>query len=96
MATLYKEDPHGLPGEPYKVIDPKLAKIIQETVWKVVGTNELAGVAASRAAVPARSTDVKGVAPSHTVCTVEAFLKIKSLVLSKGDWPATQNLIHVV
>ncbi|MGA2620944.1 MAG: hypothetical protein ABSF26_25250, partial [Thermoguttaceae bacterium] len=47
FATLYKENPKGLPGEPYKVTDPKLTGIIQETVWKVVSTNKLAGVAAA-------------------------------------------------
>jgi len=47
FATLYKESPKGLPGEPYKVTDPKLAEVIQETVWNVVSTNELAGVAAT-------------------------------------------------
>ncbi len=47
FATLYKENPKGLPGEPYKVTDPKLAEVIQETVWKVVSTNELAGVVAA-------------------------------------------------
>ena len=45
FATLYKENPKGLPGEPYKVTDPRLAEVIQDTVWKVVSTNELAGVA---------------------------------------------------
>jgi hypothetical protein len=45
FATLYNENPKGLPGEPYKVTDPRLAEVIQETVWKVVSTNELAGVA---------------------------------------------------
>ncbi len=48
FAMLYKENPKGLPGEPYKVTDPKLAEVIQETVWKVVSTNELAGVAKPR------------------------------------------------
>jgi hypothetical protein len=33
-----------LPGEPYKVTDPKLAEVIQDTVWKVVSMSELAGV----------------------------------------------------
>ncbi len=73
FATLYKENPKGLPGEPYKVTDPKLAEVIQETVWKVVSTNELAGVDGSKKAT--------AIAP----ITVEAFLKIKSLVLTKGD-----------
>ena len=44
FATLYKEDPRGLSGEPYKVTDAKLSAVIQETVWKVVRANELAGV----------------------------------------------------
>ena len=44
FATLYRENPKGLPGEPYKVTDPNLAEVIQETVWKVVSTTELAGV----------------------------------------------------
>ena len=45
FATFYKENPKGLSGEPYKVHDGKLAEVIQETVWRVVSTNELAGVA---------------------------------------------------
>lgn len=45
FATLYQENPKGLPGEPYNVTDPKLAEVIQDTVWKVVSTTELAGVA---------------------------------------------------
>jgi hypothetical protein len=44
FATLYKENPKGSPGKPYKVTDPKLAEVIQETVWKVVSKHELAGV----------------------------------------------------
>jgi hypothetical protein len=44
FATLYKENPKGLPGEAYKVQDAKLAEAIQETVWKVVSTHDLAGV----------------------------------------------------
>jgi hypothetical protein len=43
-ATLYRENPKGLQLAPYKVEDAKLAGIIQEAVWKVVSTNELAGV----------------------------------------------------
>jgi hypothetical protein len=45
FATLYRENPKGLPADPYKVTDPKLAEVIQDTVWKVVSTHELAGVA---------------------------------------------------
>ena len=52
FATLYKENPKGLPGAPYKVTDPKLAEAIQETVWKVVSTHELAGIS-RQAANPA-------------------------------------------
>jgi hypothetical protein len=46
FATFYKENPKGLPGAPYKVEDAKLAGIIQDAVWKVVSTHELAGVKA--------------------------------------------------
>jgi hypothetical protein len=35
-ATLFREDPAGLPTEPYGNITPVAAKAIQETVWKVV------------------------------------------------------------
>jgi hypothetical protein len=45
FATLYRENPKGLPSAPYKVEDGKLAGVIQEAVWKVVSTQELAGVA---------------------------------------------------
>jgi hypothetical protein len=43
FATLYRQDPKGLSSEPYKVTDAKLAEVIQDTVWKVVSTNKLAG-----------------------------------------------------
>lgn len=36
FATLFKESPVGLPSEPYGKIDPAVAKVIQETVWKTV------------------------------------------------------------
>ena len=45
FAMLYKQNPKGLPSAPYKVEDAKLAGIIQDVVWKVVSTHELAGVA---------------------------------------------------
>jgi hypothetical protein len=41
--------------------------------------------AASSADIPARSADAKGVDPSNTAVTGEAFLKITSLVLTRGD-----------
>ncbi len=44
FATLYRENPKGLSGEPYNVTDTKLTKIIQEIVWSVVGKHELSGV----------------------------------------------------
>ena len=36
--------PEGTISELYKVTDPKLAEVIQDTVWKVVSKHELAGV----------------------------------------------------
>jgi hypothetical protein len=43
-ATLYKEDPRGLPHKPYQITDPKLAEVIQQAVWHVVCLQELGGV----------------------------------------------------
>ena len=43
-ATLYRENPRGLPSEPYQVTDPKLAEVIQAAVWHVVSAHELTGV----------------------------------------------------
>jgi hypothetical protein len=55
FATLYKQNPKGLPSTPYKVEDAKLAGIIQDVAWKVVSTNELAGVLTSlRVGMPLR------------------------------------------
>jgi hypothetical protein len=45
FATLYGESPAGLPTEPYKVTDARLADVIQQTVWKVVSQHPLTGVA---------------------------------------------------
>ncbi|HEX8310955.1 MAG TPA: hypothetical protein VF614_06545 [Chthoniobacteraceae bacterium] len=45
FAALYGESPVGLPAEPYKVTDAKLAEIIQQTVWKVVSQHPLTGLA---------------------------------------------------
>ncbi len=36
FATLLRENPAGLPTEPYGMISPAVAKLIQETVWKTV------------------------------------------------------------
>ena len=46
FATFYKQNPSGLPTEPYKVTDSKLAAAIQDLVWRIVRWDELAGVAA--------------------------------------------------
>lgn len=42
-AALYKENPRGLSGAPYKMTDDKLNTIIQDTVWDVVSKQPLAG-----------------------------------------------------
>lgn len=47
-ATLFKENPKGLTASPYKVNNPQLVNIIQDTVWKVVSTHALSGVASPR------------------------------------------------
>ncbi len=46
FATLYKQNPTGLPSAPYKVTDTKLTAVIQDLVWRIVRWDELAGVAA--------------------------------------------------
>jgi hypothetical protein len=45
-ATLYGDNPVNLPTDMYGEIDPQLARVIQETVWKVVATHTLSGVVA--------------------------------------------------
>jgi hypothetical protein len=44
FATLYGDDLEGLTTEPYGDIDPKVAEVIHDVVWKVVSTHELAGL----------------------------------------------------
>lgn len=44
-ATVFKKDPKGFPGEPYKVSDSKLMAVVQKVVWQVVKNHPLAGVA---------------------------------------------------
>ncbi len=44
FATLFKQSPEGLQTEPYGKISPDLAKIIQQTAWKVVQEVSDAGV----------------------------------------------------
>jgi hypothetical protein len=47
-ATLFRDDPTGLPGAPYKVNDPMLVRALQETAWRVVSRHPMAGVVSSR------------------------------------------------
>src|SRR5437660_1565849 len=44
FAVLYKQNPKGLPSTKYKVDDRKVAAAIQNAVWEVVSTEDLAGV----------------------------------------------------
>lgn len=44
FATLLRQSPVGLPADPYGNISPELARTIQETVWRVVGSIPEAGV----------------------------------------------------
>ena len=49
FATLGKQNPKGLPSEPYKVENAKLAGTIQDVVWKVVSAGRMAvGMGADR------------------------------------------------
>lgn len=43
FATLLRENPAGLPTESYGRIDPAVAKLIQETVWKSVRERPASG-----------------------------------------------------
>ncbi|MFP4224679.1 MAG: hypothetical protein ACLFVN_11470 [Phycisphaeraceae bacterium] len=44
FATLYGEDPTGLPTEPYGELDPEVARIIQQTAWDVVRATPGTGI----------------------------------------------------
>ena len=43
-ATLYHENPKGLPSSPYKVDNPALAATVHDAVWNVVSMHPLTGV----------------------------------------------------
>ncbi len=43
-ATLFDDSPVGLSTDGYGKIDPELARVIQETAWKVVTTHKKSGV----------------------------------------------------
>jgi lysophospholipase L1-like esterase len=43
-ATMFRQDPTGLPTKDYGSISPELAKIFQQTVWEVVKDHPLSGV----------------------------------------------------
>lgn len=47
-ACLFRQSPVGLPAEVYQVTDKVLAATIERTVWQVVSTHPLAGIAAAR------------------------------------------------
>lgn len=57
-ATLFRESPVGLPGEPYGVKDGRLARTIQEMVWEVVRKHPPSGVALPKDASPAKRTSM--------------------------------------
>ena len=44
-ATLFRDNPVGLPHEPYEVDDPVLAGAVQTTAWNVVRAHPAAGLA---------------------------------------------------
>ena len=44
-ATIYKTDPKDFSAEPYGVTDTKFIKAVKDTVWKIVKSNPLAGIA---------------------------------------------------
>jgi hypothetical protein len=44
FATLLRQSPEGLPTEPYGRIEPELAKVIQQTAWRVVAGHPYAGI----------------------------------------------------
>ena len=44
FATLFGEDPAGLPTEPYGNIAPAVAKAIQQAVWDTVRQHPASGV----------------------------------------------------
>jgi cytochrome b len=48
FATLLKQSPVGLPTELYGKISPELARVIQETAWRVVQSTPEAGVKAAQ------------------------------------------------
>lgn len=43
-TTLFKTDPTGLSSVPYKVDNPEIVKIIQQTAWKIVSEHPHAGI----------------------------------------------------
>jgi hypothetical protein len=43
-ATMFKQDPRGLPYDPGVIADPVVAAQLQDTAWQVVRTHPLAGL----------------------------------------------------
>jgi hypothetical protein len=48
FATLLKQSPEDLPTDPYGKISPALAKMIQQSAWRVVRAHPDAGVSSTR------------------------------------------------
>lgn len=51
FATLFGEDPAGLPTEPYGNIAPAVAKALQQTVWDTVRLEQVADLRIGRRAI---------------------------------------------
>ncbi len=88
-ATLFGDSPVGLSTRPYDPIDPALAKVIQETAWKVVATYKDSGVVAEQ--VPEYSTpataaqpDMANAATKETPRPLSRDEKYRQLVV--GTW----------
>ncbi len=63
-ATLFGESTVGLSTEPYGPIDPLLARVIQETVWRVVATCPGSGVDVSETPQYTARADQEAMTPA--------------------------------
>ncbi len=96
FATLYKENPLGLTGESYKVTDRKLTQVIQETVWKVVSTHELAGVRVTDGAAPHQKESEITVEIARLGSSSKSECAAAVQALIKAGKPAVPALIKVL
>ena len=96
FATLYKQNPKGLPSAPYKVEDAKVAAAIQDVVWKVVSTDELAGVKGAVETATLKSDQALDLEIAHlgNPNKSESAAAVKALV--KIGKPAVPALIKVL